>query len=166
MNVIGGNSFLSGQALHFFADTVYDDAPHAVRALKQVIVLTFQAGFSDEVAGAELAVARLHLLLADFTDVARSMSEEAARQVTPPRNGNHFQDRHVGTMGFNKCDVRLRSVGLDNDGLEFRKVSGVDDLSAPILARHSHPVRDASEMLLHLSWIVPKEEHAEGRPLF
>src|SRR5260370_10314815 len=133
MNVIGGNSFLSGQALHFFADTVYDDAPHAVCGLKEVIVLTFQAGFSDEVAGAELAVARLHLLLADFTDVARSMSEEAARQVTPPRNGNHFQDRNVGTMGFNKCDVRLRSVWLYDDGLEFRKVPGVVELVAQIL---------------------------------
>ncbi len=73
LNLFAGNGFLSGEAIHFLANAVYDHAAHAVRALKQVVVLALQSGLSREVSGAELAVARFNLLLADFTNVARGM---------------------------------------------------------------------------------------------
>src|SRR5260370_23238930 len=76
-NLFARNGFLSGQALLFLANTVYNHTAHSVRSLEQVVVLSFQAGLPDEVAGAELAVARLNLLLADFTDIARSLGEAA-----------------------------------------------------------------------------------------
>src|SRR6266852_3096837 len=106
LNLFSGNRFLGGQAVHFLADAVNDHAPHAVRALKQIVVLALQAGLSGEVAGAELAVAGFDLLLADFTDIAGGMSEESCREVTPPRDGNHFQDGNVRAMRFDESDVR------------------------------------------------------------
>src|SRR6266853_562040 len=164
-NLFARNGFLSGQALLFLANTVYNYTAHSVRALEQVVVLAFQAGLPDEVAGAELAVARLNLLLADFTDIARSVGEEAARQISPAGDGNHFQDRNVGTMGFNKSDIRLRGVGLDNDGLEFREILCVCELVLQIIDRDSQAVRDSRKMLLNLGQIIAQEEHAERRPV-
>src|SRR5258708_34347213 len=74
-NLFARNGFLSGQALLFLANTVYNYPAHSVRALEQVVVLAFQAGLPYEVAGAELAVSRLNLLLADFNALARSGAE-------------------------------------------------------------------------------------------
>ncbi len=98
LNLLARDGFLSGEAVYLFTDAVHDHAPHAVRALKQVVVLALQAALSSEVTGAELAVARFDLLLADFTDVARSMGEESVRQIAPAGDGNHFQDGNVGPM--------------------------------------------------------------------
>ena len=80
------------------ADAVDDYAPHAVRALEQVVVLALQAGLSGKVAGAEFAIARFNLLLAYFTDVTRGMGQEAARQIPAAGDGNHFQDWNVRTV--------------------------------------------------------------------
>src|SRR5207302_6605171 len=165
LNLFAGNGFLSGQALHFFAYAVYDDEPHAVSALKQVVVLVLQAGLSGEVAGAELAVTRFDLLFADFTDVARSMSEEAARQVSPAGDGNHFQDRNVRAMRFDEVNIRPRGVGFDDNRLEFRQILSIRELVPQIIQRDSQTVRNAREILFHESWLVAKEEHAERRPV-
>src|SRR5258708_20667743 len=62
-------------------------------------------------------------------------------------------------MGFNKCDIRLRGVGLDNDGLEFREILCVFELVLQIIDRDSQAVRDSRKMLFHLSEIIAQEEH-------
>src|SRR5256714_15230473 len=88
-----------------------DHAPHAVSALEQVVVLAFQPGLPGEVAGAQLAVAGFDLMLAYLADVAGSMSEDTARPVTPPRDGDHFQTRNDGAMRFDEMNIRARGVG-------------------------------------------------------
>src|SRR5712664_549105 len=93
------------------------------------------------------------------------MSEEAARQVAPAGHGNHFQDLNVLAMRFDEVNIRRRGVGLDNDGLEFRQILRIRELVPQIIERYSQTVSDAREMLFHQSWIVAKEEHAEGRPV-
>jgi len=69
LNLFAGDRILLGKVIDFFADAIDDDAAHAVRAHQDVVVLTFEAGFADDVTRAELAVARFDLLFADFTDV-------------------------------------------------------------------------------------------------
>src|SRR5438270_2615354 len=164
-NLLSGNGFLCGQAIDFFADTVHDHAPHAVGALKQVVVLALQTALSREVAGAESAVAYLDLLFADFTDIARSMSKKSPRQVTPAVHGDHFQDGNVRTVRFDEGDVRGRSVGLDDDGLELREILRIVKLIMQIIQGNSQTFRDACQMFLHLRQIITQEEHAEGRPI-
>src|SRR5258708_34272601 len=100
-NLFARNGFLSGQALLFLANTVYNYTAHSVRALEQAVVLAFQAGLPDEVAGAELAVARLNLLLADFTDIAPSVGAEAPRHISPPGTQNHFPAPLCAPTGSN-----------------------------------------------------------------
>jgi len=50
---------------------------------------------------------RSELLLRDFADVARSMSEEASWPVTPPRDGNQFQDRNAPSDGLDEVNIAL-----------------------------------------------------------
>src|SRR6266852_3988582 len=165
MNLFAGNGFLRGQAVHFLANAVYDHAPHAVRALEQVVVLAFQPGLPGEVAGAELAIARFNLLLADFTHVTRGMSEEASWAVPPPRDGNHFQNRNVRAMRFDEVNIRPRGVRLDNDRLEFREILRIVELVAQIINWDSQAVGNAREMFFHLSRIIAKEEDAKRRAI-
>src|SRR5207245_3960294 len=95
LNLFAGNRFLRGKRAHFFSDAVDDDAPLAVGAHQDVIVLPFQAKFSRKVPHTQPAVARFNLLLADFTHVARGLRKETVRQVAPAGNGKHFQQWNV-----------------------------------------------------------------------
>ncbi len=77
LNLLAGDGFLGREAVDLFADAVDDDPAHAVGALQDVVIFALEAGFADEIAGAELAVAVFDLIFADFTDVAAGVRHEA-----------------------------------------------------------------------------------------
>ena len=161
LNLLAGNGFLRGEVSDLLADAVYDDAALAVGALQQIVVLKLQAEFAGKVARPQLAVARFDLLFADFTHVAHGVGEEASGEVTPPRNGDHFEDRNVRLMRLNKGNIGGRGVGLDNDGLEFGKIFRAVQLLFHIIQRNAQAVGDGAKMLFHLGHVVAQKQDAE-----
>jgi len=156
---------LLGKVIDFFADAIDDDAAHAVRAHQDVVVLTFEAGFADDVTRAELAVARFDLLFADFTNVPAGMAHESAGHVTAARHREHFQNRKVGSMRFDEGDVRRRGFRFDDDRLKFRQRFGGVELIVKVVDGKTQAIRDGSETLFDQSGIVAKEEDAKGRAI-
>src|SRR5262245_22306298 len=73
LNLLARNGLLAGQAIDFLPDAIDDDTAHAVSAHQDVVVLALEPRFAAEVARAQLAVARLDLLLADFSYVSGSV---------------------------------------------------------------------------------------------
>ena len=167
LNLFAGDGFLLGKphVLHFFADAVYDHAAFAVRAHQDVVVLSLEAAFAREVAGAELAVAFFDLLLADLAHVAHGMREEALGLIAPPRNGNHFEHRNVDAVRLNKGNVRLGSLGLDDDGLKMGKVFGVVELLLEIGHRDAEAIGDGAKVLFYLRHVLAQQQDAEGGPV-
>ena len=95
LDLLAGNRVLSGKWADFFSHAVYDDAAFAVRAHQHVVVLALEAEFAGKVAHAQLAIARLDLLLADLTHVADCVCKKSVGQIAPPRNRDHLENGDV-----------------------------------------------------------------------
>src|SRR5437879_7346967 len=93
------------------------------------------------------------------------MREEALGLIAPPRNGNHFEHRNVDAVRLNKGNVRLGSVGLDDDGLKMGKVFGVVELLLEIGHRDAEAIGDGAKVLFYLRHVLAQQQDAEGGPV-
>ena len=67
---LAGNGVGLLEPAHFAAHAIDDHAAHAVHAHQLLVVLVFQAGLADDVAGTIAAVARFDLIRAHFAHVS------------------------------------------------------------------------------------------------
>ena len=165
MNLFAGDRILLGKVIDFFANAVDDDAAHAVRAHQDVVVLTFESGFADDVTRAEFAEAGFDLLFADFTDVPAGMAHESAGHVAAAGDGKHFQNGKIGAMRFDERDVRRRGFRFDDDRLKLRQRFGGVELIVKVVNRKAEAIRDGGEALFNQSGIVAQEKDAKGRAI-
>ena len=167
LNLFARNGFLFGKphVFHLFADTVDNHAALAVRAHQDVVVLALEAELAGKVAGAKLAIAGFDLLLADFTHVAHGVREEAVGQIAAAGNGNHFEHRDIGAVGFNVGNVLGRSLGLDDDGLKLGKILCTVELVLQVIQGNAEAIGNGAKMFFHLSHVVAQQKDAEGGPV-
>src|SRR5277367_2314324 len=161
LNLLAGNGFLLSKVaelLDFFADTVEDNAAHAVGAGQNVIVLALEAGFSGEVAWTEAAIAGFDLLLADFADVPAGVGHEAAGQIAAALNHQHFKKRSVGAMRFDERDIRAGGFGLDDDGLKLRKIFGAFELILEIANLNAQAISYGGKIFVDESGIIAEKK--------
>jgi len=109
------------QAANFAANAVDNDAAHSVGAHQLVVILAFEPGFTDDIAGPVFPARRFNLVGADLADISTGVSHESAGRVTAPVDHEHFQRGQVGAMRFDESDIGGRCLGLDDDGLETRQ---------------------------------------------
>jgi hypothetical protein len=104
--------------------------------------LPLQAGFADEVAGAEAPIAGFNLLLADFAYVPARVGHEAARQIASAVHHQHFEQGNVGAVGFDEGDVGRAGFRLDDDGLKILEVARALQLLFQISERNTQAFGD------------------------
>src|SRR6266567_4506100 len=163
LNLLARNGVLGGKGPDFLSHAVHDDAALAVGTHQDVVVLPFEAELAGKVTHAQLAIAGFDLLLADLAHVADGVREKSVWQIAPPRNRDHLENRDVRMVRFDKGKVCRRSVGLDDDGLEFRKTLGVVELVFQIIKWNAETVGYAGKIFCDQNRIFPQQEHAEGR---
>ena len=122
LNRLSGNRFHVVERAHHFADAVHDDAAHAVGAFDLIVVFLFEAGFSDDVAGAVAVGILLHVLRRHFTDVADRIGEHFTVRVAAALHHHQFEHRKIGAVRFHERDVRFGGRRLDDDRQKFRLV--------------------------------------------
>src|SRR5882762_1448396 len=149
--------------VHLFADAVHHHAPHAVRALQQIIVLTLEARFADKVARPEASVAGFDLLLADLAHVPARMRHESTRQIPPAVHHQHFQQRYIRAVRIDESDIRFAGFWLNDDGLKILQVARGLQLFPQITEWNVQSLGDSWKTLFYLCGIVSQQKNAEGR---
>ena len=105
---LSGNRLDIVERAHDFADAIDDDAAHAVGALDLIVVLLFEAGFADDVAGAIAVRILLHVLDGNFTDVADGVREHLAVRIAAALNHHQIEHGKIRAVRIDERDDPLR----------------------------------------------------------
>ncbi len=127
---LAGDRFLVvAQHAAFISEAVHFDAPLAVHAHQDVVVLALDAVLADDVALMEAReLGRVEFRLAHFADVADDVRGQAVARVKPMLHVDHHQFRkRIGVfVRIDESQFGGRQLLFDRDGLVLRRAAGLE----------------------------------------
>ena len=158
---LAGNRFDIVERAHDFADAIDDHAAHAVSAFNLFVVLLFESGLADDIAGLVTVRILLHVLDGNFTNVADRVREHIAVRVAAALDHHQIEHRKIGAVRIDERDVRFAGGRLDDDRQELGlELCGIE-LLVEIFPGNPEPLGNLRKTFFEQLGIVSKQKDAE-----
>ncbi len=151
LQVLARLRFFDAEDLTLFAAVIDDRLALAVDAHQDVVVLLFDAGFTDDLALVVFRVFRnIEFGFADFSGVTDDVRKNAVVRIEPPLGLDQF---HLGkrfgiAMRLDERHVGGRQFVLDRDGLVLRAAAVPLYFAEEVVVIEVQPVGDFVQMFL------------------